>query len=175
MWEVVMAALSSRGAKFIPSLEGRGFLWQFCKPSQDHPNRQCPEASRSSMELNSAGLCGWIGARVGQILRISEGRSISGPLPKAGPMIQVGKSRRVYGVCLAGGQLRRAQALDRLPNSPRGRESRVASATGHPQPENSPAATASAGSILLGDSLAILEELAAGLDHCQTGDRHQMA
>jgi hypothetical protein len=27
-----MAALGSRGAKFIPSLEGRGFLWQFCKP-----------------------------------------------------------------------------------------------------------------------------------------------
>src|SRR5215831_2653223 len=31
LWQVVMAALRSRGAKFIPSLEGRGFLWQFCK------------------------------------------------------------------------------------------------------------------------------------------------
>ena len=35
--------------------------------------------------------------------------------------------------------------------------------------------TASAGSVLLGDSLAAVEALAAGLDHCQTGDRHQMA
>src|SRR5215470_13064412 len=33
LWQVVMAALGSRGAKFIPSLEGRGFLWQFCKSS----------------------------------------------------------------------------------------------------------------------------------------------
>src|SRR5262249_38379899 len=64
---------------------------------------------------------------------------------------------------------------DRVPNSARGRESRPASATGRPQPENSPAATASARSILLGDSLATLEELAGGLDHCQTGDRHHMA
>src|SRR5215831_2271065 len=31
LWQVVMAALGSRGAQFIPSLEGRGFLWQFCK------------------------------------------------------------------------------------------------------------------------------------------------
>ena len=46
---------------------------------------------------------------------------------------------------------------------------------GRPQPEDSPATTAAAGSILLGDSLATLEELAGGLDHCQTGDRHQMA
>jgi hypothetical protein len=38
---------------------------------------------------------------------------------------------------------------DRLPNNARGREFRPASATGRPQPENSPAATASAGSILL--------------------------
>src|SRR5215467_8642620 len=30
LWQVVMAALRSGGAKFIPSLEGRGFLWQFC-------------------------------------------------------------------------------------------------------------------------------------------------
>src|SRR5215510_12801267 len=30
LWQVVLAALRSRGAKFIPSLEGRGFLWQFC-------------------------------------------------------------------------------------------------------------------------------------------------
>src|SRR5215510_5803607 len=64
---------------------------------------------------------------------------------------------------------------DRATKSTRGRESRPASATGRPQPESSPAATASAGSILLGDSLAILEELAGGLDHCQPGDRHQMA
>ena len=64
---------------------------------------------------------------------------------------------------------------DRLPNNARGREFRPASATGRPPPENSPAATASAGSILLGDSLANLDELAGGLDHCQTGDRHQMA
>ena len=64
---------------------------------------------------------------------------------------------------------------DPAPNSARGRESRASSATGHPQPENSPTATAPAGSILLGDSLAILEELAGGLDHRQTGDRHQMA
>ena len=64
---------------------------------------------------------------------------------------------------------------DRLPNSPRDREFRPASATGRPQPENSSTATASAGSILLGDSLATLEELAGGLDHRQTGDRHQMA
>ena len=64
---------------------------------------------------------------------------------------------------------------DRLPNNPRGGESRPASATGRLQPENSPAATASAGSILLGDSLATLEEVAGGLDHRQTGDRHQMA
>jgi hypothetical protein len=64
---------------------------------------------------------------------------------------------------------------DRATKSTRGRESRPASATGRPQPESSPAATAPAGSILLGDSLAALEELAAGLDHCQTGDRHQMA
>jgi hypothetical protein len=28
-----MAALRSRGAKFIPSLEGRGFLRQFCNCS----------------------------------------------------------------------------------------------------------------------------------------------
>src|SRR5262249_45832217 len=62
-----------------------------------------------------------------------------------------------------------------LPNSARGRESRVASAIGRPQPESSPAETTSARSFLLGDSLAILEELAEGLDHCQTGDRHQMA
>src|SRR5262249_13382298 len=54
---------------------------------------------------------------------------------------------------------------DRLPNNPRGGESRPASATGRLQPENSPAASASAGSILLGDSLATLEELAGGLDH----------
>ena len=45
----------------------------------------------------------------------------------------------------------------RIPNSARGRESRAASATGRPQPENSSAATASARSILLGDSLATLE------------------
>ena len=64
---------------------------------------------------------------------------------------------------------------DRLPNNARGREFRPASATGRPQPESSPAATAPAGSILLGDSLSILEELAGGLDHRQTGDRHQMA
>jgi hypothetical protein len=64
---------------------------------------------------------------------------------------------------------------DRPPNSAGGRECRTASATGHPQPENSPAATASAGSILLGDSLRTLEELAGGLTHCQTGDRHQIA
>jgi hypothetical protein len=64
---------------------------------------------------------------------------------------------------------------DRLPNNARGREFRPASATGRPQPENSAAATASAGSILLGDSFPTLEELAGGLDHCQTGDRHQMA
>src|SRR5215470_2197789 len=63
----------------------------------------------------------------------------------------------------------------RVPNSARYRESRHASSTGRPQPENSPAATPSTGSILLGDSLANLEELAGGLDHCQTGDRHQMA
>src|SRR6516164_5086775 len=31
LWQVVLAALGSRGAQFIPSLEGRGFLWQFCK------------------------------------------------------------------------------------------------------------------------------------------------
>src|SRR6516164_10672855 len=31
LWQVVLAALRSRGAKFIPSPEGRGFLWQFCK------------------------------------------------------------------------------------------------------------------------------------------------
>jgi hypothetical protein len=43
------------------------------------------------------------------------------------------------------------------------------------QPENSPAATASAGSILLGDSLATLDELAGDLNHRQTGDCHQMA
>ena len=61
------------------------------------------------------------------------------------------------------------------PNITRGGESRPASATSRPQPENSPAATAPPGSILLGDSLAILEELAGGLDHRQTGDRHQMA
>ena len=57
---------------------------------------------------------------------------------------------------------------DHAPNRDRGRESRAASATGRPQPESSPAATASARSILLGDSLATLEELAAGLDHRQT-------
>src|SRR5215831_14383023 len=33
LWQVVLVALRSRGAKFIPSLEGRGFLWQFCKSS----------------------------------------------------------------------------------------------------------------------------------------------
>jgi|SRR5262245_13234810 len=49
--------------------------------------------------------------------------------------------------------------LYRVPNSARYRESRHASATGRPQPENSPAATPSTGSILLGDSLATLEEL----------------
>src|SRR5262245_42163269 len=64
---------------------------------------------------------------------------------------------------------------DPTPDSARGRESCAASATGCPQPESSPAATASARSILLGDSLATLEELAGGLDHRQTGDRHQMA
>src|SRR5215813_8916740 len=64
---------------------------------------------------------------------------------------------------------------DRATNIARGGESRAAPATGRPQPENSPAPTASAGSILLGDSLAALQELAGGLDHCQTGDRHQMA
>src|SRR5262245_33934818 len=53
---------------------------------------------------------------------------------------------------------------DRPPNNARGRESRPASATGRPKPENSPAATASAGSLLLGDSLPALEELAGGLD-----------
>src|SRR5262245_60950479 len=47
---------------------------------------------------------------------------------------------------------------DRAPNIARGRESLPASATGRPQPENSPTASASAGSILLGDSLATLEE-----------------
>jgi hypothetical protein len=31
-----MAALRSRGAQFIPSLEGRGFLWQFCKSVNFH-------------------------------------------------------------------------------------------------------------------------------------------
>src|SRR6516225_7290435 len=31
LWQLVLAALRSRGAKFIPSLEGRGFLWQFYK------------------------------------------------------------------------------------------------------------------------------------------------
>jgi hypothetical protein len=41
------------------------------------------------MELNSAGLCRSMGARDGQIFRISAGRSLSGPPPKAGPMIQV--------------------------------------------------------------------------------------
>ena len=56
---------------------------------------------------------------------------------------------------------------DPAPNSARGRESRASSATGHLQPENSPTATAPAGSILLGDSLAILEELAGGLWHRQ--------
>src|SRR6266508_817786 len=40
---------------------------------------------------------------------------------------------------------------------------------------SSPAATASARSLLLGDSLATLEEVAGGLDHRQTRDRHQMA
>src|SRR5262252_1089726 len=35
LWQVVLAALRSRGAKFIPSLEGRGFLWQFCKVKPD--------------------------------------------------------------------------------------------------------------------------------------------
>src|SRR5262245_29793443 len=63
----------------------------------------------------------------------------------------------------------------RVPNSARGRESRAASATDRSQPENSPTATASAGSILLSDSLATLEELAERVDHRQTGDRHQMA
>src|SRR5262245_54190228 len=48
---------------------------------------------------------------------------------------------------------------DRPPNNARGRESRAASATGHSQPQNSPPATASAGSILLVVSIAILEEV----------------
>src|SRR5262245_34850935 len=52
---------------------------------------------------------------------------------------------------------------DHLQNGARGRESRPASATGCPQPKNSPAATASAGSILLCDSLATLDELAGGV------------
>jgi hypothetical protein len=34
-----MGALRSRGAKFIPSLEGRGFLWQFCKTKEKEMNR----------------------------------------------------------------------------------------------------------------------------------------
>src|SRR5215813_10360742 len=59
--------------------------------------------------------------------------------------------------------------------SARCRESRPASATGRPQPENLSAATASWGSILLGDSFPTLEELEAAFDHCQTGNRHQMA
>src|SRR5262245_45468300 len=64
---------------------------------------------------------------------------------------------------------------DPAPNSARSRESCAVSATGRPQPEKSPAATASARSILLCDSLPTLEELEGGLDHCQTGDRYQMA
>src|SRR5215510_10091289 len=64
---------------------------------------------------------------------------------------------------------------DCTPNSARGGEYRSASATGHPQPESPPSATASARSILLGDSIPTLDELAGGLDHRQTGDRHQMA
>src|SRR5215510_13425998 len=64
---------------------------------------------------------------------------------------------------------------DRTPNNARGRESRAASANGRPQLESSPAETASARSLLLGDSLTTLEELAGGLDHCQTRDRHQAA
>src|SRR5215510_9714418 len=79
----------------------------------------------------------------------------------------------IYGPCLC--SLFPHPEPDHLPNSARGRESRAASATGRPQPENSPAATASARSILLGDPLATLEELAGGLDHRQTRDRHQMA
>ena len=39
LWQVVMAALRSRGAKFIPSLEGRGFLWQFCNVGHPRINR----------------------------------------------------------------------------------------------------------------------------------------
>ena len=48
---------------------------------------------------------------------------------------------------------------DRAPNIARVGESRPASATGRPQTENSPVATASARSLLLGDSLATMEEL----------------
>jgi hypothetical protein len=80
---------------------------------------------------------------------------------------------RIYGIHLR--SLFAYPEPDPTPDSDRGRESRAASATGRPQPESSPAATASARSILLDDSLATLEELAGGLDHRQTGDRYQMA
>src|SRR5262245_65866753 len=55
---------------------------------------------------------------------------------------------------------------DRAPNIARDGESRAASATGCLQPENPPAATASAGSILLGYSLATLQELAVACYYC---------
>ena len=64
---------------------------------------------------------------------------------------------------------------DPTPDSDRGRESRAASATGRPQPKSSPAATASARSILLDDSLATLEELAGGVDHRQIESGQQVA
>ena len=57
---------------------------------------QCSVARLSMMELNSAGRKRSQGVRFGLTLRMSAGRSLSGPPPRAGPMIQVGTFSRVH-------------------------------------------------------------------------------
>ena len=57
---------------------------------------QCSVARLSMMELNSAGRKRSLGVRFGHTLRMSAGRSLSGPPPRAGPMIQVGTFSRVH-------------------------------------------------------------------------------
>src|SRR5215831_17307197 len=66
LWQVVMAALGSRGAKSIPSLEGRGFLWQFCKGAACASTEPTHKQTLSPAEVRSRSL--ERGARTGLYL-----------------------------------------------------------------------------------------------------------